>query len=146
MVTVFSNHAALKYLLTKKEAKPRLVRCILLLQEFNLQIKDQEGSENLAADHLSRLIKEEEVIPIREVFSNEQVMEIQVVETPWFADITNYIVTGVIPSEFNKNQRDKLRSNAKCYLWEDHICSSADQVIRRCVQQSECLPIFAVMS
>ncbi|KAB2623584.1 hypothetical protein D8674_038876 [Pyrus ussuriensis x Pyrus communis] len=39
-VIVFSDHAALKYLLTKKDAKPRLIRWILLLQEFDLEIKD----------------------------------------------------------------------------------------------------------
>ena len=46
---------ALKYLLTKKDAKPRLIRWILLLQEFDLKIKDKKKVENTIADHLSRL-------------------------------------------------------------------------------------------
>ncbi|CAN6583894.1 unnamed protein product [Malus baccata var. baccata] len=54
-VIIFTNHAALKYLFTKKEAKPRLIRWMLLLQEFNVEIKDKKGSDNVVADHLSRL-------------------------------------------------------------------------------------------
>jgi hypothetical protein len=54
-VIIYIDHAALKYLLTKKDAKPRLIWWILLLQEFGIQIRDKKGVENSVADHLSRL-------------------------------------------------------------------------------------------
>ncbi|CAN6712697.1 unnamed protein product [Malus baccata var. baccata] len=79
-VIVFTDHAALKYLFTKKEAKPRLIRWMLLLQEFDIEIKDKKGSDNVVADHLSRLVREEEVLPISETFPDEQLLSIQWVE------------------------------------------------------------------
>ncbi|XP_070679218.1 uncharacterized protein [Malus domestica] len=79
-VIVFTDHAALKYLFTKKEAKPRLIRWMLLLQEFDIEIKDKKGSDNVVADHLSRLVREEELLPISETFPDEQLLSIQMLE------------------------------------------------------------------
>ena len=57
-VTIFTDHAALKYLLSKRDTKPWLTRWILLCQEFNLTIKDKKGVESVVADHLSQLLPE----------------------------------------------------------------------------------------
>jgi hypothetical protein len=54
-VIIYTDHAALKYLFTKKDAKPRLIRWILLPKEFDLEIKDKKRVENPIADHLSRM-------------------------------------------------------------------------------------------
>ena len=54
-VVIHTDHAAIKYLMEKKDAKPRLIRWVLLLQENDLEIKYKKGSDNVIADHLSRL-------------------------------------------------------------------------------------------
>ncbi|XP_070667515.1 uncharacterized protein [Malus domestica] len=74
----FMVKQALKYLLTKKEAKPGLIRWMLLLQEFDIEIRDKKGVKNVVADHLSRMVHEE-ASPISETFPDEQLMSIQIV-------------------------------------------------------------------
>ncbi|CAN6706472.1 unnamed protein product [Malus baccata var. baccata] len=137
-IIVFTDHAALKYLLTKKEAKPRLIRWILLLQEFDIEIRDKKGSENVVADHLSRMVHEEDVVPIIETFPDEQLMSVKVSE-PWYADLVNYLVSKHIPRELLKHQCDKLKKEARFYVWDDPYLWKycPDQVIRRCVHDSE---------
>nr|CAN80160.1 hypothetical protein VITISV_034912 [Vitis vinifera] len=96
-IIFFTNHSALKYLLTKQNAKSRLIRWILLLQEFNLQIRDKKGVENVVADHLSRLAiaHNSHVLPINDDFPEESLMLLG--NTPWYAHIANYLVTGEVP-------------------------------------------------
>nr|GEV37089.1 reverse transcriptase domain-containing protein [Tanacetum cinerariifolium] len=67
---VYTDHSALKYLLSKKDAKPRLLRWVLFLQEFDIIICDKKGMENLTEDHLSRLEN-----PHKDVFENKDINE-----------------------------------------------------------------------
>ena len=84
-VIVLTNHAALKHLMEKKDAKLRLIRWIMLLQEFNCDIKDRKGFENPVADHLSRLVMHDVNEPlIFGCFPDEQLLRVQ--KESWSAD------------------------------------------------------------
>ncbi|XP_050890327.1 uncharacterized protein LOC127095720 [Lathyrus oleraceus] len=74
-VTIYTDHAAIRYLLNKKDAIPILLRWILLLQEFDLEIKDKKGTENVVVDHLFRIedLKPEQV-PINDDFPYDQLV------------------------------------------------------------------------
>ena len=82
-----------------------MIRWILLLQEFDLQIRDKKGVENVVADHLSRLAiaHNSHVLPINDDFPKESLMLLE--NTPWYAHIANYLVTGEIPSEWKAQDR-----------------------------------------
>jgi hypothetical protein len=116
-VIVFIDHAALRYLLKKKGSKPRLIRWILLLQEFDLEIKDKKGAENHVADHLSRLRTEDiQTETIRETFPDEQLYVLHSSTRPWYADLVNYLVTKEFPQGLSTSQKNKLRADAKYYF------------------------------
>ena len=71
-VIVYTDHSALKHLLSKKDAKSRLVRWFLLLQKFDCEIRDKKGSENLVVDQLSRIINSKKLeFQISECFPDE---------------------------------------------------------------------------
>nr|GEX35506.1 reverse transcriptase domain-containing protein [Tanacetum cinerariifolium] len=105
---VYTDHSDLKYLLSKQDAKKRLIWWVLFLQEFDIIFRDMKGTENLAADHLSRLEN-----PHKDVFENKDINEnfpletlgkISSGSTPWFTDFANFhaknfIVKGM-PLEF----------------------------------------------
>jgi len=109
------------------------------LQEFDLEIKDRSGYQNLVADHLSHLehIKSDST-PINDAFSLDSLQAISEV-VPWYAPIANYLVSHTFPPHFSKYQKDKLKSESKYYIWDDPFLwrCGADQIIRRCVPQSE---------
>ena len=137
-VIIFSDHAALKYLLTKQESNLRLIRWILLLQEFDIEIRDKKGTKNVVADHLSRLIREEDPLPLIETFPDEQLLRIEV-SAPWYADIVNYLVTKQLPDTLSCFHQDKLKRIAMQYMWDDPYVwkHCADLLIRRCVPNNE---------
>nr|KYP74926.1 Retrovirus-related Pol polyprotein from transposon 17.6 [Cajanus cajan] len=137
-VVVFTNHVAIKYLLTKPDSKPRLIRWILLLQEFDLEIKDKIGKQNLVVDHLSRLINDEVTMKEREIleeFPDEKLLMVQ--ERPWFVDLANFKAAGVIPEDFTWHQKKKFLCDATYYVWDNpHLFKiGSDGSLRKCVSK-----------
>jgi hypothetical protein len=124
----------------KKETKPRLIQWILLLQEFDIKIRDKKGSENVVADHLSIIqFETPKPIPIHDSFPDEKLFEITPKEPPWYADIINYLATGQIPPHWSKQDKDRFFKQVCFYFWEDPELFKhyTDQIIRRCVLESE---------
>ncbi|GJT70516.1 reverse transcriptase domain-containing protein, partial [Tanacetum coccineum] len=148
---VYTDHSALKYLFNKKDAKARLLRWVLLLQEFDFKVIDTKGAENYAADHLSRLEN-----PYENVFDPKEINETFPLETLntvtshdnqstlWFADIANYHARNFLIKGMSTQQKKKFFKDIKHYFWEDpylfQIC--ADQIVRRCVFGQEALEIL----
>jgi hypothetical protein len=139
-IIVYTDHTAVRYLLAKKDAKSRLIRWILLLQEFDLEIRDKAGKQNVVADHLSRLPSEaiSPSLPISDHFPDEQLLVIHS-DLPWYADIVNYLASGLIPTNWVRHQKDRLRSEAKHYYWEEPwlFKHCKDQIFRKCVPDKE---------
>ena len=108
------------------------------VEEFNVEIKDKSGAENLVADHLSRIERDADPFPIQDDFPDEQLFLLHGI-TPWFADIVNFLVAGVFPTGASRSQIHKLKSDAKYYVWGDLYLwkFGSDQVIRRCVPDYE---------
>nr|GFC37737.1 reverse transcriptase domain-containing protein [Tanacetum cinerariifolium] len=93
---VYTDHSALKYLFAKKDVQARLLRWILLLQEFDFKVIDTKRAENYAADHLSRLENPyENVFDPKEINKNFPLESLNKVahqdpSTSWFIDFANY--------------------------------------------------------
>ncbi|CAA7040532.1 unnamed protein product [Microthlaspi erraticum] len=156
-VIVHTDHAALKYLLSKKDAKPRLIRWILLLQEFDLKIIDRKGAENGVADHLSRM-RIEESIPIDDSLPEETVYAVSAVpmsrkETPpkatterrnafgapWYRHIANYLAADIEPPNFYGYKKKKFLKDIRFYFWDEPYLykKCQDGLFRKCVPEEE---------
>jgi hypothetical protein len=135
-VILYTDHAALKNVLTMKDAKPRLIRWILLLQEFDMEIRDKMGVENSVADHLSCLQLEKSAeLPINDYMRDDTLLKVSTTD-PWYANIVNYIVAGHIPLEVDKK---KIIRDSRLHLWDDPYLYQvyADGLLRRCIPAFE---------
>nr|GEZ90480.1 reverse transcriptase domain-containing protein [Tanacetum cinerariifolium] len=146
----FLRHAALKYLFAKKDAKARLLRWILLLQEFDFKVVNTKGADNYAADHLSRLENLYENVfdpkEINEFFPLETISKLAHHDqsTPWFVDFANYHAGKFIIKGMSTQQKNTFFKDVKHYFWDDPYLfkTCADQVIWRCVAGQKAVDIL----
>ncbi|GJU43661.1 reverse transcriptase domain-containing protein [Tanacetum coccineum] len=119
---VYTDHSALKYLFAKKDSKARLLRWVLLLQEFNFN----EVNEKFPPETLNMVTSRADS------------------STPWFADYANYHVENFIVKGMSSQQKNNFFKDVKHYFWDNpylfKIC--ADQMIRRCVAGQEAVDIL----
>ncbi|CAA7040709.1 unnamed protein product [Microthlaspi erraticum] len=156
-VIVHTDHAALRHIFAKKDTKPRLLRWILLLQEFDIEVVDKKGVENGVADHLCRM-RVEDMIPINDSMPEEQLMAIMILKEsfdekvrleevkalrdenlPWYADIVNFMVSGEVPSSFDAYKRKKFFKDARHYYWDEPYLykRGPDSIYRRCIAEED---------
>ncbi|KAH9782108.1 hypothetical protein KPL71_008748 [Citrus sinensis] len=113
---------------------PKTVR-----EEFDLEFKDKKGTENVVADHLSRLHFDTitEPLILNESFPDEQLMSVEVL--PWYADIVNYLITGKLPEHWTKQDNAKFFAEINNFFWDEPYLFKycADQIVRRCVPENE---------
>ncbi|CAA7041926.1 unnamed protein product [Microthlaspi erraticum] len=151
------DDAQCKHIFAKKDTKPRLLRWILLLQEFDIEVVDKKGVENGVADHLSRM-RVEDMIPINDSMPEEQLMAIMILKEsfdekvrleevkalrdenlPWYADIVNFMVSGEVPSSFDAYKRKKFFKDARHYYWDEPYLykRGPDSIYRRCIAEED---------
>ncbi|GJT98027.1 reverse transcriptase domain-containing protein [Tanacetum coccineum] len=130
----------------------RLIRWVLLLQGFDIEIEDKRRAENLAADHLSRLenpdletFMEEE---IADEFPDEHLMVLKTElnnDEPWYVDYVNYLVGKIVPPNWTAEKRRRFFSQVKNYFWDEPYAFKLclDNIMRRCVARNEILKILA---
>ncbi|XP_062103323.1 uncharacterized protein LOC133814372 [Humulus lupulus] len=139
------NDAKLNNAKTEKE----LLAIVYAFDKFCPYLIGNKGTENLVADHLSRLEVEEDKITkkvqINDYFPNEKLFGVSdKAKAPWYVDYVNFLVAKVVPPEMSRAQLKKFYSEIKHYYWEEPILYKhcADQIIRHCVPEDEMISIL----
>ncbi|KAI5409659.1 hypothetical protein KIW84_055195 [Lathyrus oleraceus] len=158
-IIVYTDHVAIRYLLSKKDAKPRLLRWILLLQEFDLDIRDKKGTENVVVDHLSRLEHlKPELVPINDDFVYDRLIarletiednnlgldehfqnSLAISNVPWYADFVNYLAADIVPPDLDYHRKKKFFHDVRNFYWDEPLLfkRGKDGIFLRCVPEEE---------
>ncbi|GJR88227.1 reverse transcriptase domain-containing protein [Tanacetum coccineum] len=145
---VHTDHSALRHIFKKQDVKPRLIRWILLLQEFDIKIKDRLGTENVAAGHLSRIDNDEtsDDSEVDDNFLGETLMKIDTIDKPWFIDFANYLVSDILPKGMTYQQKNKFFSDLKHYFYEEpYFFKMIDYALWEVIENGATLPKTKIM-
>ena len=109
----------------------RVTQWLLLLQEFNITIIDRPGKDNLVTDFLSRIQHDDDTKPVDDTFPDEHLFAVYV-QTPWFADIANYLATRKLPNHLSPHEKHCIIVQSSNYSWVDNdlFCTGLDLIIR----------------
>jgi len=94
----------------------RVTRWLILLQEFDITIKDRPGKENPVADFLSRMPKPVDVAAVEDQFPDEHLFVVTI-KTPWYADVANYLAVGKLPKHLIPNERKQIVQRSTRFSW-----------------------------
>ncbi|GJQ92659.1 reverse transcriptase domain-containing protein [Tanacetum coccineum] len=118
-------------------------------KEFDIEIRDKRGAENLVADHLSRLENPDQGrltrAKIRDLFPEERLMAVSDKNNePWYADYANYLASRILLFQSTRQEKQKIFSDLRHYFWDEPFLfkQCADRIIRRCVVRDEAAQIL----
>ena len=142
-VVLYTDHSAIKYLANKPITNGRVTRWLILLQEFNITIKDRPGKENLVADFLSHVPRIDNAVAIEDQFHDEHLFVVTM-KTSWYADVVNYLAMGKLPKHLTPRERKLI---VQCITWFSWIGgylfhTGADMHIHRSIREDEIYDII----
>ena len=117
------------------------------IARIDFELKDRKESENLVADHLSRLPElENDSFPIHDEMVEETMMAtLAIGKAPWFTNIANYLACGEVPEFESRAMKKAFFGRAGNFFWDDpylfHACT--DCIIRRCMTEEEVPKVLA---
>jgi hypothetical protein len=143
LVILYTNHSAIRYLDNKPITNGWVTRWLLLLQEFDITIKDGPERENFVTDFLSHIPKTYDSLTVEDEFLDEHLFVVTT-KPPWYADMINYLAAGRLLAHISSKERKLIVQCSARFTWINgylfHI--GADLQIRRCVRDDEIYDIL----
>jgi hypothetical protein len=142
-VILYTDHSAIIYLSNKPITNGRVTWWLLLLQEFDITIKDRPRRENLVADFLSHIPKKDDSLIVEDQFPYEHLFVVTT-KPPWYADVANYLAVGILPSHLSSRERKLIIQCSARFSWISGYLFQRgyDLQIRRCVRDEKIYDIL----